>query len=605
MENDKYLASVSLFSLLYNEKKDVYIVLSEFLKNIIVTRGLYEFSSTEITNELNNSYDFSIPEAVVKTALKKIPQIDLNNYRYVVKGIDNEQGKKFVKNYEDSQIKNKMVISELASFIEKKDPLLSKDEKEITKAFCSYFLDDACDKRYLKYVSEFILKSSGDEKISKILRSMKEGVVIYSGIKYTSDLNSIGSWTSKLTIYLETEILFFLAGYNGELDKILFDDFFKLISEINGQALRKNGEELIYLKYFKETNNEILSFFNKAEDIVEKKEMLDPSKQAMVNIVNGCKERSDVVAKREVFLNTIRQKGITLDETRYYTEENYPFNIEDQKIVSELENEFGEENKFKIEESLKLLNYINILRKGDKHSIEDAKFILLTGGNITHKISKAKSSQGCVPLSTTMSYLTDRFWFKLNKGFGGSGHPKSFEVTTKAQLILATQLNESVSEKFERLKKDIKSGKKNNEEIVTTLTGLRNSMKNLSNISENVEEIIKEIDESDANHFIKEHDLLKTKLKEQELKNLELEKQIQDNEPDIKMANKIKIFLSFFKKISEYFILILILLAILLLLTFTVFLLSKNDILKNIVGAVTIIIEFIFLILKIIKDLKK
>lgn len=56
-----------------------------------------------------------------------------------------------------------------------------------------------------------------------------------SGINY-SNLAEIGTWQTNLTIYLDTEILFHFAGYNGKIYKSLFEDFFTYVNEINGQA---------------------------------------------------------------------------------------------------------------------------------------------------------------------------------------------------------------------------------------------------------------------------------------------------------------------------------------------------------------------------------
>jgi uncharacterized membrane protein YuzA (DUF378 family) len=56
---------------------------------------------------------------------------------------------------------------------------------------------------------------------------------------------------------VEQEILFHLAGYNGELYQQLYFDFRELIREIN----RKAGKQLIKIKYFDSVKIEIDKFF--------------------------------------------------------------------------------------------------------------------------------------------------------------------------------------------------------------------------------------------------------------------------------------------------------------------------------------------------------
>ncbi|MDO5106261.1 hypothetical protein [Capnocytophaga sp.] len=70
-EESKCLASLAVFRELYNNDKDVYSVICEFLREIISSHGKYQFTLTEITALLNDTYDFKIPEAIVNTSLSR------------------------------------------------------------------------------------------------------------------------------------------------------------------------------------------------------------------------------------------------------------------------------------------------------------------------------------------------------------------------------------------------------------------------------------------------------------------------------------------------------------------------------------------------------
>jgi hypothetical protein len=107
-----------------------------------------------------------------------------------------------------------------------------------------------------------------------------------------------------------------------------------------------------------------------------------------------------------------------------------------------------------INENLKFLNYINIFRKGNSDvSFENIGAILLTGNSTTIKIAwdeKIKKN-GNIPLATTLSFITNKLWFRLGKGLGNNTDPKSFDIVTKAQVVLSTQINDSVAEKYDEV----------------------------------------------------------------------------------------------------------------------------------------------------------
>lgn len=68
LQESKCLASLAVFRELYNSEKDIYGIIGEFLKEIISTNGKHQFTLNEITQLLNDTYDFKIHEAVVNTS---------------------------------------------------------------------------------------------------------------------------------------------------------------------------------------------------------------------------------------------------------------------------------------------------------------------------------------------------------------------------------------------------------------------------------------------------------------------------------------------------------------------------------------------------------
>ena len=579
LENSKCLASLAVFRELYDNQKDVYGVISEFLKEIISSENKYQFGLTEITLLLNESYDFKIPEAVVKTSLSRLPFLSKSNGLYSVnKPIDQIRNKEFQEKQNKIYNSNNNVVNRLFIYIEsQKKVTLSEAEKEIiVKSLCSFMLDESTVQEYSEYIGAFIVQCKSEDTLLAQLDTIKEGVVLYTGLKYNSNLNDLGTWNTQITIFIETEILFHFAGYNGELFKILFNDYFTFVKEINSQIINKNGKKKIHLKYFSEVKNEIERFFKKAEFIINGEDTLNPSKTAMASIVNGCKTPSDIIEKKALFYDLLKTNGITEDTyTEYYSAKNHKFNIEDQSIIESLQSSIVTD--YDIRENLKFLNYVNILRQGaSDRNFENIGYILLSGNATTIQLAwhDLIKPNGNVPLATTLTFLTNKLWFKLGKGFGKNNYPKTFDIITKAQIVLSTQVNDSISYKYDSLQEKLKKGELNEKQALATIVELRRESKKPEDIkADDLSDILDTISENNIEKYVQEQELFKIQTQKQKEENENLKKELskvnikyQQKEQTVELQNiklkeyeqriliieNDKIKDTFFKKRKEY-----------------------------------------------------
>lgn len=579
LENSKCLASLAVFRELYDNQKDVYGVISEFLKEIISSENKYQFGLTEITLVLNESYDFKIPEAVVKTSLSRLPFLSKSNGVYSVnKPIDQIRNKEFQEKQNKIYNNNNNVVNCLFTYIEsQKKVTLSEAEKEIiVKSLCSFMLDESTVQEYSEYIGAFIVQCKPEDALLAQLDTIKEGVVLYTGLKYNSNLNDLGTWNTQITIFIETEILFHFAGYNGELFKILFNDFFTFVKEINSQSINKDGKKKIHLKYFSEVKNEIERFFKKAEFIINGEDTLNPSKTAMASIVNGCKTPSDIIEKKALFYDLLKTNGITEDTyTEYYSAKNHKFNIEDQSIIESLQSSIVTD--YDIRENLKFLNYVNILRQGaSDRNFENIGYILLSGNATTIQLAwhDLIKPNGNVPLATTLTFLTNKLWFKLGKGFGKNNYPKTFDIITKAQIVLSTQVNDSISYKYDSLQEKLKKGELNEKQALATIVELRRESKKPEDIkADDLSDILDTISENNIEKYVQEQELFKIQTQKQKEENENLKKELlkanikyQQKEQTVELQNiklkeyeqrilvieNDKIKDAFFKKRKEY-----------------------------------------------------
>jgi len=80
------LASYAMIKSLTDSKdyKNQYEILAEFIRFTIVDKGMKNFSIEDMQNRLLNDFCFSIPLAVIKTAMKKITECKRNGNIYIL-----------------------------------------------------------------------------------------------------------------------------------------------------------------------------------------------------------------------------------------------------------------------------------------------------------------------------------------------------------------------------------------------------------------------------------------------------------------------------------------------------------------------------------------
>ena len=289
------------------------------------------------------------------------------------------------------------------------------------------------------------------------------------------------------------------------------------------KLIRKHKKKLIKLKYFEEVKNEVEGFFKKARHLVEGNEKPYPNVTAMVAIVNGCKTAADVLEKKSDFYTLLKSYSIEEDTfNEYFNPVNHQYNIVSQDIIEKVSKELDKD----AEPFLKFLNYISIHRReANSNNFENIGYLLLTGNATTLKVAwnELMKEEGFVPMATHLSFLTNKFWFKLNKGFGKTSLPKSFDIITKSQIILSKVLNDSVGVKYEELQKDYKDGKLTEDQAKARIIDLRNQVRKPEEIKNDiVSDVLNAITEDSLEKFIEEQSHFKIKAEKREEDNIKL-----------------------------------------------------------------------------------
>lgn len=490
------LASYATYRQLYNDgKKDTYFIISKFIEHIIVINKLNSFDVEKMSLLLNENFGFCIPSYVIQSAIKKIDFVSKIDRHFLVSQENHSSDSEITKELEESDLKSRALMSRLIKYVkDEKDKDREINEEKLTREFTSFLLDDSFNGDYSSIISKFIIENNIDSDFLKNINQIKEGAVLFSGINYTSDISKL-TWKNNINLYVETEILFHLAGYNGIFFQKLANDMFQLINEMN----QKSNKRIISIRYYKEVSEDIDHFFGTAEEIVKGNKIVDIGNVAMDEIVRDCSTPADVINKRARFTNILKQHSISeADSLNYYSPEYHNFNIESQEIVEKYG--LSAENK---EKYLKHLNYTNILRKKDginseNLSLKESKHLVITEvGKILQMANdfNKENEDFNAPLAISMSSLTNRLWFDLNKGFGSEHLPSTFNILEKSRLVLSNILTQKVAKQYDKVKESYKKGELSEDDLNENIIELRKKMMKPEDIDReqlnNIDDIIK------------------------------------------------------------------------------------------------------------------
>lgn len=515
------LAALAVFGTLYDAKKDIYNVLCDFIKQLFVIKGLHStFSIEGLRDELSSQFGFdNIPLSVVKTTINKMKELHIDEETHQISVID-EDIKKFEsisKDLQKAEQESDSIIEGLFHFIEKQNKKrVSEEEKEqIQHELYSYLLKEEYQSQYADIINLYILEHEKDENFITRLQQIVVGVLIQSALRFQSHPNQIDKFNNTLYIYLDTEIIFHLAGYNGALHQTLAQEFLEQVSKMNSEAKKIHKDDRIKLRFFEEVDQEIADFFNLAIKIVNDEIPLDKTKKAMKNIVNGCQSASEIIAKKSELNLLLKQNNIQLDnKINYYEQDKHKYNIENKAFYENLTDPLEER---KVDAALCLLSHVNV-RRGERSQkiFNNVGCILLTGDATTMNIALDEKvlSKGNVPLATTMSYLTNRFWFTTNQSFSNNPNIQSFKIVTRARIALSTEMSHKIQQQFRKLQQEHKQGRLSDALIAEQLSELQKYSlppENLDDKQSSVSEYYNFLRISDAGQLVEERAIEKKK----------------------------------------------------------------------------------------------
>ncbi|HIS24170.1 MAG TPA: hypothetical protein IAD01_02065 [Candidatus Faeciplasma gallinarum] len=451
-----------------------YQILREFISYIILKDSLYSFSAIEMKNRLSSHFCFSIPEAIIKTALKNLPGATLANGIYNISQDEVCTDSLFGRTKTESDEYESRIIELLSEYISFRtgNNMISVDT--LSQELTNFLVEDAPSQstKYSELIGEFILKNEQNREIQDGLDKIREGSILYIGLSHS--IGETGSITKPLTLYLGTEILFSLVGYNGEIFQQFADDFWAQVRTANSGKTPK-----IHLRYFSEIKKEIDEFFDTASEIVEGKRRRLLDKPAMKAITDGCSTAADVDVKKSDFYHKIRYSfGIAEDSTsNYYSEECFTSNLESFDYDDE------NDKRKKKETAIKLISNINKLRNACRfHNDIESEHLIVTNTKATLLISKdvsdnIKETEGLGSIcnfAVSLDRITSLLWYKLGNGFSKAKFPSSVSAILKARIVLSASIAKNAEREFAKVKKEYADGLIDNDQVAARIITLRN-----------------------------------------------------------------------------------------------------------------------------------
>lgn len=500
------LATFVTYKKLYNDKNtDVYDIISEFARYIILKEHKPTYQQALFPTLLVKYFDFKIPILVLKPAIKRIEGVTLENKEYKINYDLLNNHNTFTSIKDDSIKKTEQIISDLINFISIKAPdfvVTEESKEEVEYAFRRFILDEASSDPLTPYISAFIIEKSADTQYTKNINLIREGHILYNGLCQNDDVSSQG-WKDELTIYLDTEIIFHLAGYNGTTFQQLANEFLELISAANKQRT------LIHLRYFPDTKVEIENFFTTAETLFSNNSVIRPDETAMISILKDCKASIDITNKCNSLFYFLEKNKICLEaKNDFYAQKYIEFNLESKEYVGTPE-----------EKNIRLLSNISKLRGNNITSdYSKSKAILISETSSVLDYSRIftqdkqslyqDTSKNITSLAVNLYTITNILWYKLNRSLHGDNMPSTINSVIRAQIVLSKYVNESITEEYDKLMEQFKKGNIDKDEIASLILGMRrHSSKPESIIKEGVDDALALICEKDINKFKEDFEL--------------------------------------------------------------------------------------------------
>ena len=527
--NSDLNSALALFQSLYKAQKgDVYTIIERFILVGVKIKNLLSFTHDEIATLLKDTFNIEIPITIIQKCINSHQEVfKYTQNKYMVLKPDNEEVDRIIQEMNGVEEYRTSIITELIQFIEedKKTDVTDEEREKISQTFFDFIADrdQVQENDYRLFITEFIIRKEKDERFQEFINSMKEGMVIYRGIRYADSPND-NSWDYETDFFLDVEYLFSAFGLNGPFYEKCFMEFYNLVQEVNRASTVRAGRNRIRLYYFPGTKEDVDRYFAQAARIRRMEERYIYPQVAMDNILSECGDDLKVAFYKARFFQKLKELKIEEYKEEIDLNKNKEFLIESAEFEEAKNKHFSDDQIDEVNEYIQIADYINILRQGRRsYPLEKCRYMFLSEGNLPNQLSRFirdNHSDKKTMVITRMSAFTELLWFKLKKGVVSTDSSITFSVVNKAKTIVSGLVHDHLKKQYD----EVANSGEDEETKKAYYADLRDKRYSPEKI--NSETVADDIAFIDNTNYLEEYKRSQERLKKQAARSESLEKEL-------------------------------------------------------------------------------
>src|SRR5690606_4246057 len=169
--------STSVFAEMANNRVNLQKIIKEFIISTYVLKDSYSQDSTQIRSELVKQFDIDIPEAIVRTQLKKLIKDDILQKiggEYVINANDRNERSYISNDLDEKKTLHSGIVRKLIEFVQLYKGKLSEEDKlKVENSFIEYLFDNTKEDGYSALISAFIVKNEKEVDFLKELNLIR------------------------------------------------------------------------------------------------------------------------------------------------------------------------------------------------------------------------------------------------------------------------------------------------------------------------------------------------------------------------------------------------------------------------------------------------
>ena len=115
------LASTAVFAEMANKNVDLKLILIEFILSTYSLEKTFSQTANDISRALSTHYEFDIPDAVIRTILKKLKKegtLKQEEGKYTISTEERKKWEEFIGKVESKESEQKLISDQLISYVE-------------------------------------------------------------------------------------------------------------------------------------------------------------------------------------------------------------------------------------------------------------------------------------------------------------------------------------------------------------------------------------------------------------------------------------------------------------------------------------------------------